>query len=148
VNQYFISAVNPRSIHFWFLSCVFLLGNTVSRVNPSAAPVVEQQVAVCPCASFIFIFLFSSCSLFSFSLNCSFSCDTVLVVLLQSRQMRATVFLHLGNALYYQKCKIKLAWLTSGKLMSHLIEFSIYFKAVYYLSLMIYLKYCAVLEYD
>lgn len=51
--------------------------------------------------------------------------------------MRATVFPHLRSALYYQKCKIKLVWVTFGKLMSHLIEFSVYFKAAHYLSLII-----------
>lgn len=72
-----------------------------------------------------------------FSLNYYFTCDTALVVVLQSRQMKTTVFPHLGSALYYQKCKIKLVRVISGKLTSHLIEFSICFKAVHYLSLVI-----------
>lgn len=42
--------------------------------------------------------------LFSFSLNYYFACGTILVVLLQSRQMIAIVFPDLGNVLYYQTC--------------------------------------------
>lgn len=62
--------------------------------------------------------------------------------------MRAIVFPDLRNELYNKKHKVKVAQLTFGNLMLHLIKFSIYFKAVHYLSVIIYFKNCAILKCD